>query len=99
MKSYLFLSGRHSLGRSPGDFGVLRSGTEPGSSRLQAFKSRGGGMGFTFLTGLDGPEPEPEAAEVDFGLEDVDLMDKSSGLSCSGSSMLLDVCLIVFQKF
>ena len=44
--TYLFLRGKHSLGRSPGDFGVLRS---DGWSKLQALRSRGGGMGLTFL--------------------------------------------------
>ena len=44
--SYLFLIGRHSLGRSPGDFGSLRS-VAASSSKVLAFKSRGGGMGFT----------------------------------------------------
>ena len=44
---YLFLMGRHSLGMSPGDFGIRRS-DGASSSRVLAFRSRGGGMGFTF---------------------------------------------------
>ena len=73
MKSctHLFLSGKHSLGiPSPGDLGVLGTASSeglaspegglPSGNRWQALRSKGGGMGLTFL---------PDVVRVSVGLD------------------------------
>ena len=90
--SYLFRMGKHSRGSSFGDFGTLTSawpGAEAGwtapwlrwwscSTKVWALRSRGGGMCLTLRWW-------PAALEFDF------FIDKSCGLSCSGSGLLDDI--------
>ena len=59
----LFLMGRHSLGRSAGDFGSMEAAGGGSTTRVRTLRSRGGGMGLTFL-------------EVDFMLRSWDKGDK-----------------------
>ncbi len=63
--SGLFRMGRHSRGSSEGDFGSSRRwcGGSGGSSNVLAFRSKGGGMFFTFLPPL--PLPPVVAAAAD----------------------------------
>ena len=67
--NYLFLSGRHSLGSSLGDFGTLTSeGPDEtwSGSKVWALRSRGGGMYLTLRSCFS-----------------LGFMDKSVGFSCS----------------
>ena len=42
--SYLFLMGKHSLGKSPGDLGTLVLSEVGSASKVRALRSRGGGI-------------------------------------------------------
>ena len=59
LKKYLFLIGRHSLGRSPGDLGKAWGNVSEGD-KVRAFRSRGGGIGLIRLGRVASPlEPLP----------------------------------------
>ena len=111
MWAYRFLRGRHSLGKSPGDFGVRRSdGVSFELSRLHAARSSGGGIGFTFFAvvgnwvlelfvrlwwALTSLEPVV-AILLEFVIVDL-FIDKSWGLSWIGSAFIFPLFLNVFS--